>query len=100
LLTILRHLRPDNEKLAQEVHNDADWFVRNAGRMRYPRFRAQGLFVGSGVVEAGCRQVVGKRMKCSGMFWSVRGANATLALRCCRLSGRFEDYWTSRSRVA
>jgi hypothetical protein len=100
LLTILRHLSPDNEKLAQQVSNDADYFERNAKRMRYPQFRAQSLFVGSGVVEAGCRTVVGKRMKCSGMFWSVRGANAILALRCCRLSGRFEDYWASRSRAA
>ena len=100
LVLILRHLRPDNEKLAQDVDKDADYFARNTERMRYPEFRAQGLFVGSGVVEAGCRTVVGKRMKCSGMFWSVRGANAILALRCCRLSGRFEDYWESRSRAA
>ena len=97
---ILRHLRPDNEQLSQDVARDADYLERNAERMRYPEFRAQGLFVGSGVVEAGCRTVVGKRMKCSGMFWSVRGANAILALRCCRLSRRFEDYWESRSRAA
>ncbi len=100
LVLILRHLRPDNEKLAQSVGNDVAYFDRNAERMRYPEFRAQGLFIGSGVVEAGCRTVVGKRLKCSGMFWSVRGANAILALRCYRLSGRFEDYWESRSRAA
>ena len=68
--------------------------------MRYPQFRAQGLFVGSGVIEAGCRTVIGARLKRSGMFWSVRGANAIIALRCCRLSRRFEDYWESRSRAA
>ena len=68
--------------------------------MRYPRFRAQGLFVGSGVAEAACWTVVGKRPKRSGMFWSVRGANAILALRRRRLSGRFEDYWESRSHAA
>jgi hypothetical protein len=56
-------------------------------------------FVSSGVVEAGCRTVVGKRLKYSGMFWSV-GANAILALRCCRLSGRFDHYRESRSRAA
>jgi hypothetical protein len=100
LVKTLRQLRPDGEKLAQDVDNDADYFERNAERMRYPQFRAQGLFVGSGVVEAGCRTVVGKRLKCSGMFWTVRGANAILALRCCRLSSRFEDYWESRSRAA
>ena len=100
LVLILRHLRPDNEKLAQDVDRDAEYFARNAERMRYPEFRAQGQFAGSGVVEAGCRTVAGKRLKCSGMFWSVRGANAILALRCCQLSGRFEDYWASHSRAA
>ncbi len=36
------------------------------------------------------------QLKQSGMFWTVRGANAIIALRCCRLSGRFEDYWEAR----
>ena len=68
--------------------------------MRYPTFRAQGLFVGSGVVEAACKTVIGARLNCSGMFWAVRGANAIIALRCCRLSRRFEDYWVDRSSAA
>ena len=46
--------------------------------------------------EAGCRTVIGSRLKKSGMFWTVRGANAILALRCCHLNGRFEDYWEAR----
>jgi hypothetical protein len=71
---------------------EANYFESNAERMRYPRFRRQGLFVGTGVVEAGCKTVIGTRLKRSGMFWTVRGANAIIALRCCRLSGRFEDY--------
>jgi hypothetical protein len=53
--------------------------------------------MGSGVVEAGCRTVIGERLKQSGMRWSVRGANAIMALRCCILSGRFEDFWASRN---
>ncbi len=61
---------------------------------------AQGLFVGSGVVEAPCKIVIGARLKCSGMFWTVRGANAIIALRCCRLSRRFEHYWFNRGRAA
>jgi len=64
--------------------------------MRYAQFRAQKLFVGSGVVEAGCRTVIGRRLKNSGMFWAVRGANAIIALHCNRLSGKFEDYWEAR----
>lgn len=96
----LRELRPSSTELSKVINNEADYFERNAVRMRYPAFRTQGLFVGSGVVEAGCKEVIGCRLKRSGMFWTVRGANAIIALRCCRLSGRFQDYWESRSQAA
>ena len=99
LVTILRDLPTQNAELAKVISNEAEYFARNADRMRYPAFRAQGLFVGSGVIEAGCKTVIGSRLKRSGMFWTVRGANAIIALRCCRLSHRFEDYWESRSRA-
>ena len=66
--------------------------------MRYPQFRAMGLCVSSGVVEAGCKQL-GARLKRAGMRWTVAGANAIIALRCCKLSGRFEFLGaTSRKR--
>jgi len=100
LVKILRELHPANAELAKTVGNEADYFERNAERMRYPIFRAQGFFVGSGVVEAGCKTVVATRLKRSGMFWTVCGANAIIALRCCRLSGRFENYWEARSPAA
>jgi hypothetical protein len=100
LVKTLQDLQPGDQELARLVRNAADYFGRNAPRMRYPLFRAQGLFVGSGVVEAGCKTVIGTRLKRSGMFWTVRGANAIIALRCSRLSRRFEDYWESRSRAA
>jgi len=64
--------------------------------MRYPEFRRQGLFVGTGVMEAGCKTVIGSRLKQSGMFWTVSAANAMIALRCSQLSGTFEDYWEAR----
>ena len=73
------------------------YFENNAPQMRYAEYRQKKFFVGSGVVEAGCRTVIGERLKQSGMRWSVRGANAILALRCCILSGRFEDFWASRT---
>lgn len=100
LVKTLGELRPPSPELAKVVSNEAEYFARNAERMRYPSFRAQGLFVGSGVVEAGCKEVIGSRLKRSGMFWTVRGANAIIALRCCLLNGSFEDYWASRSGVA
>lgn len=100
LVKTLRDPQPTSHELAKTVANEAEYFERNGQRMRYPNFRAQGLFIGSGVVEAGCKTVIGRRLKCSGMFWSVRGANAILALRCCRFSRKFEDYWADRLRAA
>jgi hypothetical protein len=73
------------------------YFENNAPQMRYAEYRDKKFFVGSGVVEAGCRTVIGERLKLSGMRWSVCGANAIIALRCCILSGRFEDFWASRT---
>jgi hypothetical protein len=85
--------------LAEEIGKQADYFETNTPRMRYPEFREQGFFVGSGVIEAGCKSIVGVRLKQSGMFWTVRGANAIIALRCCRFNQRFEDFW-AQSRSA
>lgn len=90
--TRIEELRPSAPK-TQELQKMLGYFRENADLMRYADFRLAGHFVGSGVVEAGCRTVIGQRLKHSGMFWSVRGANAIIALRCCQLSGRFEDYW-------
>jgi hypothetical protein len=96
LVGSLRSTGSANPEVIQKIRTEADYFERNAERMRYPKFRRQHLFVGSGVIEAGCKTVIGSRLKQSGMFWTVRGANAIIALRCCHLNGRFEDYWGER----
>jgi hypothetical protein len=88
----LRGLATDNAEPAQQLALEADDFERNAARMRYEELRRQGLFVGSGVIAS--------RLKRSGMYWSVRDANAVRALRCCRLSDRCDDYWENRRRAA
>jgi len=87
-------------ELRETLRMEAAYFQRNQQRMRYPKFRRQALFFGSGVIEAGCKTVVGARLKQSGMFWTVRGANAIIALRCTCLSRKFEDYWVSRAKAA
>jgi len=96
LVSALRAIPSSNSEVAAKIRSEADYFERNAERMRYTQFRRQHLFVGSGVIEAGCKTVVASRLKRSGMFWTVRGANAILALRCACLNGRFEDYWEDR----
>ena len=96
LVAAIRSIHSTNSEVIDKIRIEADYFDRNAARMRYPKFRRQHLFVGSGVIEAGCKTVIGSRLKKSGMFWTVRGANAIIALRCCHLNGRFEDYWEHR----
>ena len=96
LVASLRSIVSTNAEVLEKIRTESDYFERNAERMRYPKFRRQHLFVGSGVIQAGCKTVIGSRLKQSGMFWTVRGANAIIALRCCHLNNRFEDYWEAR----
>jgi hypothetical protein len=96
LVTSLRSTQTPSVELAEKLRTEAEYFRRNARRMRYPKFRRQHLFVGTGVIEAGCKTLIGSRCKQSGTFWTVRGANAILALRCCQFNGVFEDYWEAR----
>ena len=91
-----QHL-PEDAAAQKKAEVEIHYLEKNTEYMRYAEFRAQGLFVGSGVVEAGCKTVIGQRLKQSGMEWSVRGANAIISLRCILTSGRFEDYWESRT---
>jgi hypothetical protein len=97
IVAALGRLRPRGQEAQEAVRKTVGYFESNADRMRYARFRSQGLFVGSGVVEAGCRTIIGFRLKQSGMRWTVRGANAIIALRCAELSGRWEEFWEARA---
>jgi hypothetical protein len=80
-----------------EARKCVEYVERNRQRMRYPEFKAAGLCTSTGVVEAGCKVAIGTRCKRAGMHWTVAGVDAIIALRCCKLSGRFEDFWERRS---
>ena len=86
--------RPDLREIAEA---EIGYMDKNKERMRYGLFRAQGLFIGSGVVEAACGSIIGHRLKQSGMEWSLRGANAIISLRCVLKSARLDDYWEARA---
>jgi hypothetical protein len=76
----------------KQIDREIGYFSDNAERMQYEKFKAMGLFVGSGVIEAACKNVIGKRLKQSGMHWSLKGANNIIALRCAVLSGSFDNF--------
>lgn len=78
---------------ASAVEKELGYFIRNSARMQYGSFRKAGFFIGSGVVEAGCKTVVGSRCKQSGMHWGLPGAQNILALRCIHASRRLANFW-------
>jgi hypothetical protein len=96
LLAVLR----GQAQAHDEARKALDYVTRNRQRLRYPEFRAQGLCTSTGVVEAGCKVAIGTRLKRAGMHWTLAGADAIIGLRCCKLSGRFEDFWERRSAAA
>ena len=89
---------PQNSEARKKAEAEIAFLDKHKELMRYADFRKLGFFVGSGVMEAGCKTVIGLRMKQSGMEWSLRGANAIISLRCVIRSGRLEDYWESRAQ--
>jgi len=93
LVEALRGHAGPNQQARECIH----YLWKNRCRMRYPKFHQQGFCTSTGVVEAGCKVVIGTRLKRAGMHWSVKGANAIIALRCSKLSGRFQDFWERRS---
>ncbi len=97
VIAAMKRLSPTTEEEKEEIEKQIYYFEKNKERMRYKKFRDQGLFIGSGVVEAGCKNVIGQRLKQSGMHWTVKGANNIIALRCCLFSNRWEDYWEYRA---
>ena len=92
VIAAIKQISATTEEENEIVEREINYFEKNKERMRYKDFKNQGLFIGSGVVEAGCRTVIGLRLKQSGMHWTVSAANNIIALRCCILSNKWEDF--------
>jgi hypothetical protein len=84
---------PKQARARKQAGQQINYLKRNQSKMTYQTFLQAGYFIGSGVVEAGCKVVVGQRLKQSGMLWSLKGAQHLLTVRCALLSGWFEDFW-------
>ena len=97
VIAAIRRLKPHSQSVREEIEKTLGYFETNINRMKYAEWIEQGLFVGSGVIEAGCKTIIGQRLKQSGMRWTVKGANAIIALRCCQISGRWEEFWENRA---
>jgi hypothetical protein len=89
---------PTDAAIRKSAKLQVGYLERNRSKMLYQTFRAAGYFIGSGVVEAGCKVVVGQRLKHSGMLWSRKGAQHLLAVRCALLSAWFEEFWKAYAK--
>jgi hypothetical protein len=93
-----RALRSGSER-RKIVDRVLRYFGRNRERMRYAEFRARGLPVGSGVVEAACKTIVGARLKRSGMRWTEEGGQHVLNLRTRARSREWSSFWSAYTEL-
>lgn len=92
LLRAARYRRSITKK-NPEIDAEIRYLQHNRTRMNYFEFRQKGLPIGSGVVEAACKNLIGARMKKSGMRWTIDGGQTVLTLRSLILSNRWENFW-------
>ncbi len=91
---VLDYIRKNMKaRLGKDAMREYRYYRGNAGRMKYDEYRANGWFIGSGVIESGCKTVIGQRFKQSGMIWSLKGAKALLPLRTLHKSNRLEEFF-------
>jgi Uncharacterised protein family (UPF0236) len=93
IVSARRRLSELDPALHEEIEKQIAYFENNQERMLYKTYRQKGYFYGSGVVEAGCKTVVGQRLKQSGMLWGRPGAESVLELRCALLGNRWDECW-------
>ena len=96
--TLIRQAREESAGKPNQaaVEKELGYFVDNVNRMQYRTFRKKNYFIGSGVIEAGCKTVIGARCKQAGMFWSLPGAQNALSIRCLHASKRLSEFWNDR----
>lgn len=103
ILTWLESLDVASKPKARDAWEEVATYFRNQHhRMDYPTYVAKGWQIGSGPVEAGCKQVVNQRMKGVGMRWSHAGADALGHLRALRISepSQWKAFWDNRRMAA
>jgi hypothetical protein len=96
VIALARQAMPARGKVRPAAQKALAYFENNRDKMRYGDYQQRNLFIGSGVVEAGCKSLVGQRLKQSGMFWSLAGAENILSIRCVLENGQFNECWSQR----
>lgn len=100
MISAIEQLKPKRKEAKEYVRQSLGYLRDNEHRMNYGELRAQGYFIGSGVIESSCKHVVGARFKQAGMSWSPDHSPKVLALRVCRASGWWNPFWSQSPRAA
>ncbi len=82
------------------LDTEINYFRKHTERMQYADFRAAGLPIGSGVTEAGCKELIKARFCRSGMRWKRTSGAPILQLRAIRLSRQWDSFWSKVMRYA
>jgi len=93
---VIRAVRYRRSKTKEnpEIEAELKYLQRNRIKMNYFELKQNNLPIGSGVVEAACKNLIGARLKKSGMRWTIDGGQTVLTLRSLILSNRWEHFWT------
>ena len=97
VIEALQALRPKSTEAKDFIRQSIGYYQENAHRMKYEELQRRGYLVGSGVIESGCKHVVGQRLKQAGMRWNQEHAQKVLSLRVCRASRLWDEYWSQAS---
>jgi len=100
VLEDMRSLMGVKKDLDELLEREIGYFSGNRDRMRYDDFLKMGLSIGSGVVESGCKHVIGIRLKRPGMRWKLENAESILQVRIANLNGSFDEYWEGYRKAA
>ena len=101
MISVIRSIRYHRRRIRsgtdrwRELETQLGYFRRNQDKMDYAHYRAQGFPIGSGPVEAACKNLVGTRLKRSGMAWSREGGQRVLNIRALILSRRWDLGWST-----
>jgi hypothetical protein len=109
LLTRLRKIQasvgrrgPNTKKKREGLQKVIEYYEPRQEMMRYDEYHRDDLVLATGVIEGACRYVIGERLDCSGMRWTLAGAEPLLQLRCIELNGDWSQFitWISEQTTA
>lgn len=92
----LARMKAKTGEQKEEWETTCRYLKNHEDHMKYDEYKRLGFHIGSGVIEAGCKHVIGHRFKRSGMRWSRKGAEHLLCLRVAYLNDDWGRVQNSR----